>query len=121
MPPAQVDTSEPPIAQTNVGKNTSAFDDEFAGFDDEFESVPTNPNSGSDRSNMSKSYEMVSPTQESQQAPQGQTSTQQPQSGGAFDEWGLGGQQAGGAQQRPAMPSSGFSFDDAFGGDFEPA
>jgi epidermal growth factor receptor substrate 15 len=110
MPPAQVDNSEPPTAMT---KNTSAFDDEFAGFDDEFESVPTNPNSGSDRSNMSKSFEMVSP-------PQAQPPAQQAQQvGGNTDEWG---QPAGQQQlQRPAPPASGFSFDDAFGGDFEPA
>jgi epidermal growth factor receptor substrate 15 len=114
MPPAKVDDSEPPVP-ASTAKNTSAFDDEFAGFDDEFESVPTNPNSGSDRSNMSKSYEMVSPTQEAQQAPAAQRA---PQAGGSFDEWGLGGQAAG--TQQPPQPTSGFSFDDAFGGDFEP-
>ena len=107
MPPAQVDNSEPVAA---TAKNTSAFDDEFAGFDDEFESVPTNPNSGSDRSNMSKSFEMVSPSQGQPQQAQ--------QSTGNMDEWG---QPAGQQQQRPAPPASGFSFDDAFGGDFEPA
>jgi epidermal growth factor receptor substrate 15 len=107
MPPARVDDSEPPATIT---KNTSAFDDEFAGFDDEFESVPTNPNSGSDRSNLSKSFEMVSPSQgQPQQA-------QQPT--GNTDEWG---QPAGQQLQRPAPPARGFSFDDAFGGDFEPA
>jgi epidermal growth factor receptor substrate 15 len=106
MPPAQVDDSEPPATIT---KNTSAFDDEFAGFDDEFESVPTNPNSGSDRSNLSKSFEMVSPSQGQPQQAQ--------QSTGHTDEWG---QPAGQQMQRPAPPASGFSFDDAFGGDFEP-
>ena len=107
MPPAQVDNSEPPAT---TAKNTSAFDDEFAGFDDEFESVPTNPNSGSDRSNLSKSFEMVSPSQAQPQQAQ--------QSTGNTDEWG---QPAGQQLQRPAPPASGFSFDDAFGGDFEPA
>jgi epidermal growth factor receptor substrate 15 len=107
MPPAQVDNSEAPVT---TNKNTSAFDDEFAGFDDEFESVPTNPNSGSDRSNMSKSFEMVSPSQAQPQQAQ--------QSTGHMDEWG---QPTGQQLQRPAPPASVFSFDDAFGTDFEPA
>jgi len=112
MPPAKVDDSEPPATMT---KNTSAFDDEFAGFDDEFESVPTNPNSGSDRSNMSKSFEMVSPSQ-------AQPQLQQPQqSAGNMDEWGQPAGQQQQQQHRPAPPATAFSFDDAFGGDFEPA
>lgn len=114
MPPAQVDSTEqtgqqPPAAP----KGNSAFDDEFAGFDDEFESVPTNPNSGSERSNMSKSFEMVTPNQESAQLGQ--------QAGGNMDEWGMGGASAPASQQQMAQPTSAFSFDDAFGGDFEPA
>lgn len=117
MPPAQVDTSEQVTQQpTSAAKvNNTTFDDEFSGFDDEFESVPTNPNSGSDRSNISKSFEMVTPNQEgSQQAQQA--------SGGNMDEWGMAGSAASAPSQaqRP-QPTSGFSFDDAFGGDFEPA
>jgi epidermal growth factor receptor substrate 15 len=113
MPPAQVDNSEPPA--TSLNKNTSAFDDEFAGFDDEFESVPTtNNNSGSERSGMSKSFEMVSPSQG--QPPQPQAST------GNVDEWGQPSAGLGQHQQQAATQSaSAFSFDDAFGGDFEPA
>lgn len=119
MPPAQVDTSEQVSQQPpSVTKgNNTAFDDEFSGFDDEFESVPTNPNSGSDRSNISKSFEMVTPNQEGSQQAQAQQA-----SGGNMDEWGMAGSatSAPSQPQRP-QPTSGFSFDDAFGGDFEPA
>lgn len=88
LPAATVDnTSKHP---TGPGPN---FDDEFAGFDDEFGS--SQPPSGSDNSNLAKSYEMVSP------APRG------------YDEWAVPGTSAVQAGQ------SSLSFDDAFGGDFE--
>lgn len=118
MPPAQVDTSEQASQPISAPKGNSAFDDEFSGFDDEFESVPTNPNSGSDRSNMSKSYEMVTPTQDGSQ----QHQQQQQRPSDNMDEWGMGksADPAPAQTQRP-QPTSTFSFDDAFGGDFEPA
>ncbi|WVR03606.1 hypothetical protein IAU60_000598 [Kwoniella sp. DSM 27419] len=117
LPPAQVDQSQahsqlPPGAAPAGAAGSHSFDDEFAGFDDEFEKPEFNngsENSGS--GSVSKSYEMVSPP---------------PQ---RFDEWGFGGNataQHGQTESHPqgqsqAPPASAFSFDDAFGGDFEPS
>ncbi|OCF41630.1 hypothetical protein I317_04540 [Kwoniella heveanensis CBS 569] len=129
LPPAQVEQGQSQAQQGSspAQGTTGGFDDEFAGFDDEFEKPDFGGNGGSDNSNsgsgsVSKGYEIVSPP------------TQR------FDEWGFGGPgghnqsqnqiqthtqghdafsgQAGGVA--PPASGSGFSFDDAFGGDFEP-
>ncbi|WWD08984.1 hypothetical protein V865_007099 [Kwoniella europaea PYCC6329] len=120
LPPAQVDQSSSAPAQSNnqAPASSSAFDDDFANFDDEFENVPPHTqnnatvnvnNGGSDNSNgsnasTSKSYEMVSPQQR-------------------FDEWGYGSgsQPAPTAHGQGQGEQKGLSFDDAFGGDFEPS
>jgi len=87
LPPAKVENVVPVASSSNAN-----FDDEFAGFDDEF--TISQPPSGSDGSTaMSKSYELV---------------TAEPR---VVDEWGVPSQQ----NQQP----SSLSFDDAFGGDFE--
>ncbi|WWD22512.1 hypothetical protein CI109_107005 [Kwoniella shandongensis] len=117
LPPAQVEQSK-----TSVVPNAApaaAFDDEFATFDDDFEK-PEVGNGSSENSggSTSKSYEMVSP-----------------QPHGGYDEWGYGSHSRGQNQQhapgggaqgqiqsQPAGAGAGaLSFDDAFGGDFEPA
>ncbi|WVF65904.1 hypothetical protein IAT40_000642 [Kwoniella sp. CBS 6097] len=127
LPPAQVEQGQTQgqHAPAQSQGASGGFDDEFAGFDDEFEKPDFNGHGGSDNSNsgsgsVSKGYEIVSPP------------TQR------FDEWGYGGSaghdqhqshtqtsnafggqgQSGGAPPPPS--GSGFSFDDAFGGDFEP-
>nr|XP_019048721.1 hypothetical protein I302_02495 [Kwoniella bestiolae CBS 10118]OCF27651.1 hypothetical protein I302_02495 [Kwoniella bestiolae CBS 10118] len=127
LPPAQVDRSASSTATAGATNNPS-FDDDFANFDDEFENVPppsnlntNNGNAGSEISNSngsgsnastSKSYEMVSPQQ-----PQGQR----------FDEWGYGSHPSAGQgqgehqHQQQQQQNKGLSFDDAFGGDFEPS
>lgn len=85
LPPAKVEES-------SSAAPAKDFDDEFAGFDDEFGTAHIQ--SGSDNStSMSKSFEMVSP------APR------------PFDEWGAT------PSQKP--PQTSMSFDDAFEGDFE--
>jgi epidermal growth factor receptor substrate 15 len=78
----------------------SSFDDEFAGFDDEFDTRSSQVNSGSASgdASLSKSYEMVSP-----QAIATSTSD-------GFDEWGLAPATATTATAPPVA-----SFDDAFG------
>lgn len=100
VPPA----GQPPHAQTLAAANpSSAFDDEFANFDDEFDAAPSQTNSGSDNSNsLLQSYEVVP----SQTAPHPPTS----------DAWGMNR----GQDNTGANPGSTLSFDDAFGGDFEP-
>ncbi|RXK38705.1 hypothetical protein M231_04015 [Tremella mesenterica] len=92
LTPAKVD---PTPAQA------SGFDDEFANFDDEFGKPPSN---GSDGSGLTKSYEIVPP---------------HPESPRKYDEWGFG--PSAGHVPPPAAGGQGLSFDDAFGGDFEPA
>ena len=89
LPPAQIEQANSSTLDTQPKAGT--FDDEFAGFDDEFGPSDTSNNSTS----LTKSYEMVPPA------------------GGAHptDEFG--------APQQVAQPQSAFSFDDAFGGDFE--
>ncbi|WWC66844.1 uncharacterized protein I206_100751 [Kwoniella pini CBS 10737] len=119
-PPATVDQShQAPSAQGDISGGHQNFDDDFANFDDEFENVtPNNQNNGSDST---QSYEMVSP-----QIPQAHGQTQGQGETQRFDEWGFGGQPqqhnelASGQAQAQAAPK-GFSFDDAFGGDFEPS
>jgi hypothetical protein len=62
---------------------------------------------------MSKSYEMVSPNQPSAPfAPEASTTAKH------YDEWGFGN---GKKAVEPQQATGGFTFDDAFGGDFEPA
>ncbi|KAK8845561.1 hypothetical protein IAR55_006276 [Kwoniella newhampshirensis] len=107
LPPAQVEQSKTSAPSANTGP---AFDEEFAAFDDDFEK-PEVGNGSSENSggSTSKSYEMVSP-----------------QAHGAYDEWGYGGhahnQSQGHVQSQPLHGGAGaLSFDDAFGGDFEPA
>lgn len=111
LPPAQVEhaSAQPPAVHTAT---SSAFDDEFANFDDEFDKPSTGQ--GSDGSNgMSKSYEMVSPNQPSAPfAPEASTTAKH------YDEWGFG---SGKKTVEPQQAAGGFTFDDAFGGDFEPA
>jgi epidermal growth factor receptor substrate 15 len=113
LPPAQVEHAsagaQPPAVHTAT---SSAFDDEFANFDDEFDKPSTGQ--GSDGSNgMSKSYEMVSPNQPSAPfAPEASTTAKH------YDEWGFGN---GKKAVEPQQATGGFTFDDAFGGDFEPA
>ncbi|WVQ93539.1 hypothetical protein IAU59_000614 [Kwoniella sp. CBS 9459] len=129
LPPAQVEQGQTQGHQAPAHSQAASggFDDEFAGFDDEFEKPDFNGNGGSDNSgsgSVSKSYEIVSPP------------TQR------YDEWGFGGSAShnqaqastqsqtqgqtqnafGGQASGTAPPPSGsaFSFDDAFGGDFEP-
>lgn len=98
LPPTKT-TAAPKAANPN-----SAFDDEFASFDDEFEN-PTH--SSSDNSNsLIQTYEVVSPKV-------GKESVQE--QGRGADEWGVGSTTAPAAGQ-----SNTLSFDDAFGGDFEP-
>ncbi|WRT63837.1 uncharacterized protein IL334_000762 [Kwoniella shivajii] len=134
LPPAQVaheqgqgqGISQHHSSTTHQASSSSAFDDDFANFDDEFEKPDLsnignggseNSGSGGTSESVSKNYEMVSPQPQSQR----------------FDEWGYGshpsappqGQaQAQGQQvQQSQQPqgTKGFSFDDAFGGDFEPS
>ena len=117
LPPAQVDPGNGP--EHHAGRNIpSAFDEEFAGFDDDFDKPSSQVNSGSDNStSMSKSYEMVSPPQ---QAPVSRPSEPVTAVSGpasrAFDGWNLGNVIGAGATT-PTQPQSagGFSFDDAFG------
>ena len=101
QPPAAVDTRAPQ-------QPAKTFDDEFAAFDDEFESKSSQPNTGSDNS---KTFEMISP-------PSAGPETQQVKAAPIEDrdEWGL--LSAGGSNAHPAPPA--LSFDDAFGGAFEP-
>jgi epidermal growth factor receptor substrate 15 len=109
LPPAQVE--QPGTNAEPAPLASSAFYDEFAGFDDEFDKPSTGR--ASDGSNgMSKSYEMVSPNQ-----PSAPFKPEQEETSRHYDEWGFGGH-----KPVPA-PTSGaaMSFDDAFGGDFEPA
>ncbi|WWC85800.1 uncharacterized protein L201_000667 [Kwoniella dendrophila CBS 6074] len=129
LPPAQVDqnnttTSAPTTQSGNNQNSSSAFDDDFANFDDEFENVNVknndNNNGGSENSNeTSKSYEIVSPQQTQHQR---------------FDEWGYhpssqpsttqqghSQTQTQSQEQGQGQQQQGLSFDDAFGGDFEPS
>lgn len=119
MPPAQVDQ-----AQRAEQHPPSAFDDKFAGFDDDFDKPSSQPTSGSDNStSMTKSYEMVAP-QLAQNAFVGQSSEMPVPTPRTYDEWGLGGDIAREAPApAPTDPkhARGISFDDAFGGAFEPA
>lgn len=89
----------PPNKQSSshhIAPVSSAFDDEFANFDDDFDKPPSQVNTSSD-----KSYEVVS-------APGAQ---------GAQDEWGMSQTQPA----APEVPTAGtLSFDDAFGGEFGP-
>lgn len=122
LPPAQVEQGSG--VQQRIGQTApSAFDDEFAGFDDDFEKPSSQPNSGSDNStSITKSYEMVSP-QPTQQPFGGQSSDMLPPKPRTYEGWGLGGAIGQPVPAQPAVqPSSGrgFSFDDAFRGEFEP-
>jgi hypothetical protein len=94
LPPARVDDA------AQAPQPLSSFDDEFAGFDDEFDTRSSQVNSGSASgdASLSKSYEMVSP-----QAIATSTSD-------GFDEWGLAPATATTATAPPVA-----SFDDAFG------
>ncbi|WWC58122.1 uncharacterized protein I303_100657 [Kwoniella dejecticola CBS 10117] len=124
LPPATVDQSqqEPEVGGHYSGNQN--FDDDFANFDDDFENVtPKHDNGGSENSN--QSYEIVSP-QVAQSQVHGQGQEQAPGQAQRFDEWGFGGQSQSQPQQEPAQTQNqgapkGFSFDDAFGGDFEPS
>lgn len=97
LPPARVDDA------AQAPQPLSSFDDEFAGFDDEFDTRSSQVNSGSASgdASLSKSYEMVSP-----QAITTSTSD-------GFDEWGLAPATATTATTANAPPVA--SFDDAFG------
>ncbi|KAK4684361.1 epidermal growth factor receptor substrate 15, partial [Tremellales sp. Uapishka_1] len=99
LPPATVDHSAA-VHNVRSAAPSSAFEDEFAGFDDDFEK----PSSHENNSNSSNTFEMVSP--------------HPGQEARLTDEWGLGAVPAPAAA--PAVASKGFSFDDAFGGEFEP-
>ena len=118
LPPATVDQrsgTEPPVG----GGAASAFDDEFAGFDDEFDKPSTGQDS--DVSNgMSKSYEMVSPVQPSAPTLPGESGKSQVQTIRHYDEWGFGAP-IGNEENSTSRGAGAFSFDDAFGGEFEPA
>ncbi|ODN96331.1 hypothetical protein I350_08357 [Cryptococcus amylolentus CBS 6273] len=137
LPPAQVDQTSStagfaPSSAAGQGQTTTqggGFDDEFASFDDEFndESGAGGNGNASDLSSGNKSYEMVSPNQPSAAfAGQSQPSAAQqaPAAGGSsglYDEWGFGSKK-GPATESPVAATQGLSqFDDAFGGDFEPA
>lgn len=109
LPPARVETISSNQPHSSVPSN---FDDEFTGFDDDFEKPSSQLNSGSDNSNLTKSYEMVSP-----QAPSQQETAPTQQRSQSYDEWGFGGNPESG-RQTAAPPQSAMSFDDAFGGDF---
>lgn len=90
-----------PSQQQQQQPAASAFDDEFANFDDDFGDFPSQPNSGSDNnSSMLRSYEVVG------------SDVKQPGEGG-MDAWGMSNNSTAG---QPAA----LSFDDAFGGDFSP-
>ncbi|WVQ80854.1 hypothetical protein IAT38_002961 [Cryptococcus sp. DSM 104549] len=141
LPPAQVEPSTGAASGTAFGAapgpgagavsapgQGQGFDDEFASFDDDFDTVKpeevggfTAGGNGSENSSGNKSYEMVSP-----QSAQSKS--------GRFDEWGFGtsghhahhhqGQEqasSGEHGQQQQQPAQALSFDDAFGGDFEPA
>ena len=120
LAPAQMDHSIG--AQSNHKYDApSAFDEEFGGFDDDFDKPSSQPNSGSDNSNsLTKSYEIVSPVT-NQQSFDGRSS--QMPAPRTYDEWGLGGAIQSKAPVPPSEPQNarGFSFDDAFGGNHDPA
>jgi hypothetical protein len=91
----EFDFPDIPTSGDNVATNqvsVSAFDDEFANFDDDFDNPSSQVQSNSD-----KSYEVVSV----------------PQSSSGQDEWGL-------PKLPTTTASNTLSFDDAFGGDFSP-
>jgi len=121
LPAAQVEQS--PAANHGIGPSASdAFEDEFAGFDDEFEQPSSQVNSGS-----SNSYEMVSPNHPPQSleqeinAPAEAPPSQPVLTSHNYDEWGFGSGDAGNAASAHPSSAPPFSFDDAFGGEFEPA
>ena len=106
LPPARIEQAEPLPSQAGRNPQSTTFDDEFAGFDDEFEQESSHINTGSDQSNsMTKSYEIVPPSVPKDPAPQ------------SFDEWGFGQS----VTPHAPAPQTALSFDDAFGGDFESA
>lgn len=106
--PPQPFAQQQPQQQQQQQLNTSAFDDEFANFDEDFGDFPSQPNSGSDNnSSMLRSYEVVT----SDSVKQGQ----QEFGDGAMDAWGISNSNPTTAGQPAAL-----SFDDAFGGDFSP-
>lgn len=117
LPPAQVEQSGPAAVSHSAPTRGSAFDDEFANFDDDFaETGPSSQiNSGSSGS-MSKSYEIVSPTQA------GGASAPQNQGPAAhYDEWGFGDSSSAPQARAATATAAPVSFDDAFGEEFEPA
>jgi len=127
LPPAKVDPSAGVSSiPTAHDISSSAFDDEFANFDDEF----TRPGEGSDNSqSTSTQFEMVSPV-----APGTTSGGDSGNTVRAYDEWTPSGPRSGNNATIGTAPpggapatvggagtGSGFSFDDAFGNDFEPA
>ena len=114
LAPAQV-ADHPSTTERNVSDPQNAFDEDFAAFDDEFEQPSSQLNSGSDHSNsLTKSFEMVSP--------QPQVSDNKESAGqfaAAKDEWGFDAMPTHAPQ--PAQRAPQLSFDDAFGGSFEPS
>ncbi|KAL1413265.1 hypothetical protein Q8F55_001020 [Vanrija albida] len=94
----------PSHAEGQQGSAVSAFDDEFASFDD-FTSAASQVNTGSDNSNsLLQTYEVVSPK------------AGQHDADGGLDEWGVSPSAASAAASAGGPPA--LSFDDAFGGDF---
>ncbi|KAL7418732.1 hypothetical protein Q5752_006415 [Cryptotrichosporon argae] len=125
LPPANVDTSAPAPVPAAAAAG-SIFDDEFATFDDEFKAPQPTPDaepegsdkSKSDNSHPSQTFEMVSPVAQSP----AQSHAPQAPGARAYDEWGIATHSGtGDGAAAPASAAQGFSFDDAFGGDFEPA
>ena len=109
QPPTTMEASTAPEAAHAQSRST-AFDDEFAMFDDEFDNKSSSqPNTGSDNSNLAKSYEIVSPQIGQPEIPAVEGHHEE-----ARDEWGMAS-----TASKPAAPA--LSFDDAFGGGFEPA
>lgn len=109
LPPAQV--SNTVVGDDDGSKTPGNFDDEFAGFDDEF-SKP--------------GFEMVSPEQQS--APPSNPSPQAPSSGfdSNMDEWGMGSAHgapapAVAAREQQQASAGGFGFDDTFDSNFAAA
>lgn len=93
----------PSHAEGQQGGAVSAFDDEFASFDD-FASPASQVGTGSDNSNsLLQTYEVVSSKAGQHEADSG------------LDEWGVS---TVAALAAPAAAAPALSFDDAFGGDF---